>query len=361
MAFELPLGGDALVAQAEALELTELLRTYIFWCSLCDSHLRQRHFANLVQEPWVDAGEPRHLAHTHAAFKGIADVTEPLRLRRDQALRQPPRLQGDLRAGLLARFQSPPGLHQRFLEGAPNGHHLAHRLHLRAQRLVGAGKLFKLPLGNLDDNVIDSRLEAGRGLARDVVGNLVQRVAHGQLGGNLGDGKAGSLRGQRRGARNARIHLDHRHAAVDGIDGKLHIGAAGLDADLAHDGNGRVAHLLVLAVGERLRGGHGDGVAGMHAHGIEVLNGADDDDVVGEIAHHLQLVLLPAQHALFDQALVNGRKVQPTSQNLHQLFAVVGDAAAGAAQRETGTDEHRKAELRGKLQTVAQVVHQRRL
>ena len=141
--------------------------------------------------------------------------------------------------------------------------------------------------------------QAGR-LARDVVGNLVERVAHGQLGGDLGDGKAGGLGGQRRGARDARVHLDHRHAAVDGIDGKLHIGAAGLDADLAHHGDGRVAHLLVLAVGERLRRGHGDGVAGVHAHGVEVLNGADDDDVVGEVAHHLELVLLPAEHALFD-------------------------------------------------------------
>jgi hypothetical protein len=95
----------------------------------------------------------------------------------------------ELRAGLLAGFQRAPGLHQRFLEGAPDGHHLAHRLHLRAQRFVGAGKLFKLPLGNLDHDVIDRRLEAGRRLARDVVGNLVERVAHGQLGGDLGDGK----------------------------------------------------------------------------------------------------------------------------------------------------------------------------
>ena len=37
---------------------------------------------------------------------------------------------------------------------------------------------------------------------------------------------------------------------------------------------------LVFAVGERLRRGDGDRVAGVHAHGIEVLDRADDDDVV---------------------------------------------------------------------------------
>ena len=145
-----------------------------------------------------------------------------------------------------------------------------------------------------------------------------------------------------------------------GIDGKLHVRSAGFDADLAHDSDGGVAHLLVLAVGERLRGRDGDGVAGVHAHGVEVLDGADDDDVVGEVAHHLELVFLPAEHALFDQALVHRREVEAAGEDLHQLFAVVGDAAAGAAEREAGADEHREAELAGEVEAVAQVVDQRR-
>ena len=89
------------------------------------------------------------------------------------------------------------------------------------------------------------------------------------------------------------------------IDGKLDVRASGLDADLANDGNGGVAHGLVFAVGKRLRRSDGDGVAGVRAHGIEVLDGADDDDVVGEIAHHLQFVFLPAEHRLLDQHLVD--------------------------------------------------------
>ena len=134
---------------------------------------------------------------------------------------------------------------------------------------------------------------------------------------------------------------------------ELHIRSAGLHANLAHDANRRVAHHLVFAIGQRLRRGHGDGIAGVDAHRVHVLDRADDDDVVGEVAHHLQLVLLPAQHRLFDQALVDGRKIEPARQDLHQLFAVVGDAAAGAAQRERWADHHRETDLRGEIQAIA--------
>ena len=52
------------------------------------------------------------------------------------------------------------------------------------------------------------------------------------------------------------------------------------------------------------------------------------------------------------------RKVDPARKNLHQLFAVVGDAAARSAQRKAGPDYHRKPQLRRKLQAVTYVVHQ---
>ena len=60
------------------------------------------------------------------------------------------------------------------------------------------GNFSKAKRGILVDHVVDGRLEAGRRLAGDVVGDLVERVADGQLGGDLGDGEAGGLGGQRR-------------------------------------------------------------------------------------------------------------------------------------------------------------------
>ncbi len=144
-----------------------------------------------------------------------------------------------------------------------------------------------------------------------------------------------------------------------GIDGELNVRAAGLDADLANDGDGGVAHRLILAVGQRLRRSDGDGVAGVHAHRIEVFDGADDDDVVRQVTHHLQFVFLPAQDRLFQQHLVHRREIEPACQQLQQLFAVVGDAAARAAERERWTQNHRKADLAAEIDAVLKVVHQR--
>ena len=111
-----------------------------------------------------------------------------------------------------------------------------------------------------------------------------------------------------------------------------------------------VAHHLVFAIGQRLRGRDRDGIAGMHAHGIEIFDGADDDGVVGQIAHHFQLEFLPAQRALFDQYFMHRRKIQAALQNFFQILAIVRDAAAGAAHREAGPQNHRIADARGELQ-----------
>ena len=139
----------------------------------------------------------------------------------------------------------------------------------------------------------------------DVVADFIEPVADGEFGGDLGDGEAGGFRGQRGTARNARVHLDDDHAAVLRVDGELHVRSAGIDADFAQAADGAVAHHLVFAIGEGLGGRDGDGIAGVHAHGIEVLDGTDDDDVVGEIAHDFELEFFPAERALFDEHFVD--------------------------------------------------------
>ena len=92
-----------------------------------------------------------------------------------------------------ADFQPAQGFLKRFLERAADGHRLADALHLRGQRGVGLGKFFEGEPRNLGHDVVDRRLEAGHRLAGDVVGQLVQPIADGQLGGDLGDRKAGGL------------------------------------------------------------------------------------------------------------------------------------------------------------------------
>ena len=53
-------------------------------------------------------------------------------------------------------------LHERFLEGAADRHRLADRLHLGRERAIGLRELLEVPARNLDDDVVDRRLERGR-------------------------------------------------------------------------------------------------------------------------------------------------------------------------------------------------------
>ena len=107
------------------------------------------------------------------------------------------------------------------------------------EAFVGAGEFFELPLGNFYDDVIERGLEAGGSLAGDVVGNFVERVADGKLGGDFRDRESGGFRGQRRRPRDARVHFDHDHASGGGIHAELNIRSAGFDADFADDGDRR--------------------------------------------------------------------------------------------------------------------------
>ena len=68
---------------------------------------------------------------------------------------------------------------------------------------------------------------------------------------------------------------------VGRLDRELDVAAAGVDPDRADDVDADVAHPLVLAVGQGQGRRDGDGVAGVHAHRVDVLDRADDDDVVG--------------------------------------------------------------------------------
>src|SRR5215469_14319590 len=142
---------------------------------------------------------------------------------------------------------------------------------------------------------------------------------------------------------------------------ELNIRSAGFDADLADHGYGRVAHGLVLAVGEGLRRRHRDRVAGVHPHGIEVLDRADDDDVVFEVAHDLELVLFPSQHGFFNQGLVNRGEIEAAGEHFEELFAIVGHASARSAEREAWPHDDRESNLAGEFETVSEIVDQRRL
>ena len=295
---------------------------------------------HLREEPRVDLRERMDFLDGEALGEGIAHVPDTLGTGLAQLLLDDLAVGCHLVEAVDADLQATHGLLQRLLEGATDGHDLAHRLHLGREAVVGLRELLEGKARNLDDHVVDGGLERRRGgTPGDLVLQLVQRVAHGQLGRHLGNGEARGLGGQCRGARDARVHLDDDHPPGFGMDGELDVGAARVDADFAQHRDRGVAHQLVFLVGQRLRWRHGDGVAGVHAHRIQVLDGADDDAVVLAVTHHLHLELFPADEAFLDQQLVGGREFQTGLADGLEFLGVVGNAAAGAPQREAGTDD----------------------
>jgi hypothetical protein len=71
---------------------------------------------------------------------------------------------------------------QAFLECAPDGHGFADAFHLRGERGVGLREFLEGKARDLGDDVINARLEARGGFARDVVFEFVEQVADGEFG-----------------------------------------------------------------------------------------------------------------------------------------------------------------------------------
>ena len=94
----------------------------------------------------------------------------------------------------------------------------------------------------------------------------------------------------------------------------------------------------------------------MDAHGVEVFDGADNDDVVRQVAHHLQLKLFPPNHAFFDEHLCGGRQIQPLGHDVSKLVDVVGDSATRTAEGVGRTDDGRKPNLLKKRLRLGHVV-----
>mmetsp|Transcript_12244 Transcript_12244/g.26463 ORF Transcript_12244/g.26463 Transcript_12244/m.26463 type:complete len:392 (+) Transcript_12244:464-1639(+) len=238
----------------------------------------------------------------------------------------------------------PQRLLHALLERAADRHHLADRLHRRADLARDALELGQVPARHLDDDVVERRLEARGGRLGDRVGQVRQQLAQRELGGDEGERVARRLGGERRGAREARVHLDNAVVLRVGVERVLDVALAD-DAQVAdHLDGGRAEH-VVLLVGERLRRRDDDRVARVDAERVEVLHVAHSDAVVGRVANDLVLDLLPALHRTLDQDLRRARECL-----LGELAArdlVVGEARPEAAERKRSAHDHRVSDLGG--------------
>ena len=247
----------------------------------------------------------------------------------------------EARAGLLEAAQR---LVERGAEGAVDGHHLAGRLHLRAEPPIGGRELVEREARQLDHDVVERGLEGGHRRPGDRVGDLGEPPADRDLRRHARDGVAGRLGGERRRAADARVDLDDRVVARVGRERELDVAAA-LDAERPDDGQRRAAQPLVDLVGQRLDGRHDDRVAGVDAERIDVLHRADRDARVVGVAHHLVLDLLPADQALLDDDLADGAGAQARPDALPVVGLGQDDAAARAAERERRPHDRRQADV----------------
>ena len=82
----------------------------------------------------------------------------------------------------------------------------------------------------------------------------------------------------------------------------------------------------------------------MHPHRVEILDRANDDAVVVPVANDLHLEFLPADDRLFQQNFRRRRHLEAVRDDALEFLAVIGNAAAGTAERERGTDNRREAD-----------------
>ena len=162
--------------------------------------LRLEQLPELVQKPGIDPGRLRDVLDTQPRDERVLDLEDPFRRRRAELdakifrrrARQPvirERSAGD--PPRPSDLESAQPFLEGFLEGPSDGHRLADGFHLGGETIVGAGKLLECEPRDFHDDVVEHRLERSWCGARDVVGQFVERVSHGELCADARDGESG--------------------------------------------------------------------------------------------------------------------------------------------------------------------------
>ena len=235
------LPGDPGVRQAGALRAAETItfeRSERGLSEVLGALPRLRH---LVDEPRVHRRRRRDLVHRVAGVERPLDQMEPALPSGSESRQRVAMGRRDVRGPEIRAIllETSPCLPERFFEGSSDRHDLAHGLHRRREHGVRLREFLEGEPRNLDDHVVERRLERCRRLSGDVVADLVQPIANGQERGDLRDGEPGGFRGECRRTAHARVHLDQHPAPGDGIHGELHVGSAGLDPDRSQAGEAR--------------------------------------------------------------------------------------------------------------------------
>ena len=301
---------------------------------------------HFVQEPAVDMREFMDPVHAVARLESRGDGKDTGVCGMGKGGVQVFRLVGFVAheaVGPLA--DHPQSLLQGLLERPADGHHLPDTFHAGADVPGYALELGQVPPRDLAHDIVQGRFEErgcrpGHGILQ-----FEQAITQAQLGRHGRQRIPRRLGGQGRGTAEPRIDLDHPVILPVGAEGILDVALAH-DAQMPDDVDGGLPEKMVFVVGERLRRGDDDALAGMDPERVHILHVADGDTVVKAVADHFVFNFLPAPEGLFHQHL--GRESEGLAGNGLQLRLVRTEAGTQAAQRIGRPDDDRIAYLPGR-------------
>ena len=188
--------GQTAIREPLALQEAQLISADAIEGALLNSQLQINDFLDLHQEPRVNLGQLENTFNRHTDAKGIGHVPQAIRRRVGKLFVNGLGINGFQVEAIHTDFQTAQRFLQRLLESTANRHHLAYRLHLRRQAVVGHREFFKGKTRHFGDHVVDRWLERGRSLATgNFVSQFIERITHRQLGCHLGNRETGGLRG----------------------------------------------------------------------------------------------------------------------------------------------------------------------
>ena len=202
---------------------------------LRDAGMEVGELLHLIDEPGVVRRETGDLLHRHAARERLRDPVDATRRGTHEV-----RSQRLIVAAIVGRVETDCAVLEaahraveRVAERAAERHHLPDGVHSGRQRVVRTGELLEVEARDFHDDVVDRRFERGPRPTRDVVRDLIERVAERQPRGDLRDRETRRLRGERGRTGHAWVHLDDELPAGDRVDGELHVRTTGLHPDTA--------------------------------------------------------------------------------------------------------------------------------
>src|SRR5205814_549197 len=172
---------DFLIAETRALQTAHRVDGHRLKSALYGLLAELDDLGELPQKPGIDLRALEDLLDLPAFVERAEDIPHPPVVRDHEAFAQrgvgvavgARHALGLVSAGreqqpAASELERPHALHERFLEGPPDRHGLADRLHLCGQRTIGLRKLLEVPPRDLDHDVVDGGFEAGRRETRDV-------------------------------------------------------------------------------------------------------------------------------------------------------------------------------------------------